>query len=168
MSSAKVPGDRSRDVIMSEWRGLSPFPDAGAKVVDEPVFRFLIDLEVQKAQRLRYCISLVCLDAEVAAAETRGPSAPSLAPIVTRYLRGTDVVTPWPPASLALLLIHAETVDLPSILRRLTALLGAIAWSAGGASYPRTTTRADELLSQAVELMVRAKNEGGNRFYVAS
>jgi hypothetical protein len=168
MSSANVSVVKSRDVIMSEWRGLSPFPDVGARVVDEPVFRFLIDLEIQKAQRLRYCVSLVCLDAEVAAAESRGPSAPDLAPIITRHLRGTDVVTPWPPASLALLLIHAETVDLPSILRRLTVLLGAIAWSAGGASYPRTTTRPDELLSQAVELMVRAKKEGGNRFYVAS
>jgi hypothetical protein len=153
---------------MGKWRGLNPFADTGARIVDESVFRFLIDLEVQKAQRLRYCVSLVCLDAEVATAETRDPPAPSLAPIVTRYLRGTDVVTPWPPASLALLLIHAEAVHLPSILRRLTALLETLAWSAGGASYPRTTTRADELLSQAVELMVRAKKEGGNRFYVGS
>jgi|SRR5919197_4139829 hypothetical protein len=153
---------------MSDWRGFQPVPDAGAKVVDDLLFRFLVDLEVQKAQRLRYCVSLVCLAADVAPAETREPSVPPLAPIVTRQLRTTDVVTRWTPASLALLLIHAETAHLPLILRRLTASLETIAWSAGGASYPGTTTRADDLLSQAVDLMVQAKEEGGNRFYVAS
>jgi hypothetical protein len=153
---------------MGEWRGFNLLDDAGARVVDDLVFRFLVELEIQKAQRLRYSVSLVCLAAEAAATETGESAAPSLAPIVTRDLRGTDVVTPWTPDSLALLLVDAEIAHLPSILRRLTARLEPIAWSAGGASYPRTTTRADDLLSQAVDSMLRAKEEGGNRFYVAS
>ena len=96
------------------------------------------------------------------------PSLPSLAEMVTSSIRATDVAAPWDPASLALLLVDAETPHLPSILRRLTARLGTIAWSAGGSCYPNTATHADDMVRQAVDLMARAKDEGGNRLYVAS
>jgi hypothetical protein len=46
--------------------------------------------------------------------------------------------------------------------------LETVAWSAGGSCYPRTATRAEDMLRQAVDLMGRAKVEGGNRLYVAS
>ena len=151
---------------MSE--GFRPLSISGGRVVDDRLFQFLLNLEVQKAQRLRYCVSLVCVAAEVAPPETRESSLPSLAEMATRYIRGTDVVAPWARASLALLLIDAETTHLPSILRRLTARLATIAWSAGGSCYPSTATHADDLVRQAVDLMARAKDEGGNRLYVAS
>ncbi len=93
---------------------------------------------------------------------------PSLAEIVTRYIRSTDVVAPWAPASLALLLVDAEASHLPAILRRLTAHLETIGWSAGGSCYPKTASRADDMLRQAVDSMVLAKKGGGNRLYVAS
>lgn len=142
--------------------------DGGARVVDGQLFRFLVDLEIQKAQRLRYCVSLMCLAGEVVSADEPKPSLPSLAEIVTRCIRGTDVVAPWAQASLALLLVDAETTHLPSILRRLTTRLETIAWSAGGSCYPKTATQPDDMLRQAVDLMARAKEEGGNRLYVAS
>ncbi len=151
--------------MMSDWRGFRLPPNAGARIVDEQLFRFLVDLEVQKARRLRYCVSVVCLAVDAAPAETRESA---LADIVTRHIRGTDVVTPWAPASLALLLVDAEAPHLPSILRRLTAHLETTAWSAGGSCYPQTATRADDMLRQAVDSMVRAKKGGGNRLYVAS
>jgi hypothetical protein len=154
--------------MMTEWRGSKPQSDVGARVVDELLFRFLVDLEVQKAQRLRYCVSLVCLAAEIAPAETRERSLPSFSEILIRYIRTTDVVAASAPASLTLLLVDAETAHLPSILRRLTALLGSTVWSAGGSCYPKTATRADDMLRQAVESMIRAKQSGGNRFYVGS
>lgn len=151
---------------MSESRNLRPPPKAGARVVDDQLFRLLVDLEVQKAQRLRYCVSVVCLAVDVAPAETREPA---LAEIVTHYIRSTDVVTSsWAPASLALLLVDAEAPHLPAILRRLTGRLETTAWSAGGSCYPKTATRADDMLSQAVDSMVRAKREGANQLYVAS
>jgi hypothetical protein len=34
---------------MSEWRGLRPPSEAGAKVVDDLLFRFLVDFEARKA-----------------------------------------------------------------------------------------------------------------------
>jgi len=153
---------------MSEWRGSGPPPEPGARVVDDQLFRFLVDLEVQKAQRLRYCFSIVCLAFNGVSAETREPSQPSFAEIATRYIRTTDVIAPWAPASLALLLVDAETTQLPPILRRLTALLGPIPWSAGGSGYPKTATRADDMLRQAVDTMIRAREDGGHRLYVGS
>jgi len=157
-----------QDLIVSEWRGFRPLSVGGGWAVDDLLFRFLVDLEVQKAQRLRYCVSLVCLAAEVAPPEAPESSLPSLAEMVTSSIRATDVVAPWDPASLALLLVDAETTHLSSILRRVAALLGPMAWSAGASCYPITATRADDMLRQAVDSMVRAREAGGNRLYVAS
>jgi len=153
---------------MSEWPGVRPHGSAGAAVVDDMLFRFLVGLEVQKARRLRYCVSLVCLVAEVDASETAEPPGPSLAPLITGHLRGTDVVAPWDPTALVLLLVDAEKAELPAILRRLTSRLAARGWSAGGSCYPQNATHPDVMLSEAVAMMHRAKNEGGNRLCVAA
>lgn len=153
---------------MSDERHLNRSNDIGARVVDDLMFRLLVDLEVQKAHRLRYCVSLACLTTEGVLPETREPSGSSLARSVTRHLRRTDVVAPRTPTSLALLLVDAETNHLPVILRRLTAGLETIGWSAGGSCYPKTATRAEDMLRQAADLMARARGEGGNRLYVAA
>jgi hypothetical protein len=155
---------RPIDIIMSQ--SLAPL-SGGGWLVDESLFRFLVDFEIQKAQRLRYSISLVCIAAELAQTGN-GQASASLAESLTRHIRGTDVVVPWTQSSLALLLVDAETTHLPLILERLTARLEAVTWSAGGASYPRTAARAEEMLRQAVDLLGRAQEEGGNRLYVAS
>jgi len=153
---------------MSETRGFGSDSMGGGWLVDEVLFQLLIDFEIQKAQRLRYSISLVCFALE---ASTRGngqTSANSLAENVTRHLRGTDAVASWSQGWLSLLLIDTETTHLPSILDRLTNRLDTAGWSAGGTSYPRTATRSEDMLRQAVDLMTKAREEGGNRLYVAS
>src|SRR5437899_7433128 len=104
-----------KDLIMTEWRGFRPLSVGGGWAVDDMLFRFLVGLEVQKARRLRYCVSLVCLAAEVDASETAEPPGPSLAPLITGHLRGTDVVAPWDPTALVLLLVDAEKAELPAI-----------------------------------------------------
>ena len=154
---------RRDNLIVSEWRGLRPPSESGARVVDDRLFRFLVDLEVQKAQRLRYCFSIICLAFDVAPLETRELA---FADIATRYIRATDLVAPLAPASLALLLVDAETAHLPPILRRLTTLLEPIAWSAGASCYPKTATHTDDMLRQAIDSMIRAREHGGHRLYV--
>jgi GGDEF domain-containing protein len=67
-----------------------------------------------------------------------------------------------------MLLVDAETTHLPSIVDRLATRLERVAWSAGGACYPRTAARAEDMFRQAAGLLARAKEEGGNRLYVAS
>lgn len=153
---------------MSEMRGTGPLSAGGGWLVDEVLFRLLVDFEIQKAQRLRYSISLVCFAAEPLIAGNGGASPNALAEGITRFLRGTDAVASWAQGWLSFLLVDAETIHLPSILRRLTTNLERVVWSAGGSCYPRTATRAEDMLRQAVELMDKAKDEGGNRLYVAS
>ena len=157
-----------RDPIMSEWRGLGPLSVGGGWVVDELLFRLLVDFEIHKAQRLRYSVSLVCFAAEASATESREAAARDLVESVTACVRGTDAVTSGGEGWVALLLVDAETVHLPLILHRLTARLETLAWSAGGSCYPRTATGAEDMLRQAVDLMGKAREEGGNRLYVAS
>ena len=152
---------------MSESRGSGPLSVGGGWVVDELLFRLLVDFEIQKAQRLRYSVSLVCFAAEGGRPEDR-ESMPSLLESVTRCIRGTDAVTTGAEGWLHLLLVDAEAAHLPLILQRLTARFETLAWSAGGSCYPRTATRAEDMLRQAVDLMGRAREEGGNRLYVAS
>ena len=132
--------------------------------VDEPLFRFLVDLEIAKAQRLRYCVSVVCLALD---------SLPDdfsfikrMAERFIRQLRSTDVVVPYPASSLTLLLVDAEAPALSSIVHRITEHLGPTPWSAGGASYPRTASGARDLLDRALDLAARAKKDGGHRFYL--
>jgi len=153
-------------LIMSEWRGFGPASVGGGWLVDELLFKLLVDFEIQKAQRLRYSISVVCFAIERSAGN--GEASTAIAENITRYLRGTDAVASWAQGWLSLLLIDAETAHLPLILERLTTRLETVGWSAGGACYPRTATRAEDMLRQAVDLMGRAKEAGGNRLYVAS
>jgi hypothetical protein len=156
-----------QDIILSEQRGFGPVA-GGGWLVDESLFRFLVHFEIQKAKRLRYSVALVCFAVEPPSCGNGESSAASLAESVTRYLRGSDVVALWAKGWIALLLVDAEIPHLPSILDRLTTRLETIAWSAGGSCYPRTAVRAEDMLRQAADLLARAREEGGNRLYVAS
>ena len=156
-----------QDVIVSASRGFGPLA-GGGWLVDESMFRFLVDFEIQKAQRLRYSVSLVCFAVEPESTGNGGTSRASVADAIARYLRGTDAVALSTHGWLSMLLVDAETTHLPSIVDRLTTRLERVGWSAGGSSYPRTAARSDDMLRQAAALLARAKEEGGNRLYVAS
>jgi len=153
-------------MMMSESRSFIP-PAGGGWLVDESLFRFLVDYEVQKAQRLRYSVSVLCFSVEPSSSRN-GEAAASVAENVVNYLRRTDAVALWAQGWLAMLLVDAEPIHLPAIVGRLTTRLETAEWSAGGSCYPRTAARADDMLRQAVDSLTRAREEGGNRLYVAS
>src|SRR2546422_6076490 len=138
----------------------------GAWVVDNGGFRRLVDMEIQKAQRVRYCVSLVCIAADRRSPEEEQPAAPSLVERIAPCLRSTDVVTWSALPFLTLMLVDAEVTSLPSIVSRLTTRLEMFLWSAGGACYPKTVTHADGLLHQALQMMTQAQSDGGNRLYL--
>jgi len=156
-----------QDIRSPESPGFDPVA-GGGWLVDESFFRFLVQLETQKAQRLRYSVSLVCFAAEPSALGNGKTSATSVAENVVRYLRGTDAVALWTQGRVAILLIDAEPTHLAAIVSRITTRLETVRWSAGGACYPRTAARADDMLHQAAELLTRARDDGGNRLYIAS
>jgi hypothetical protein len=125
----------------------------------------LVDMELHKAQRLRYCISVLCVGASAI--------APELSPFdlflehFQKQLRTTDAIALLAAASLAVLLVDADWSDVPSIMRRITTKLGDGCWSAGGVSYPRTNWGVDDILRQATRLMERARNDPVKRLYLA-
>ena len=151
---------------MTEPCGLEPLSAGGGWMIDESLFRLLLDLEIHKAQRLRYSVSIVCFTMESSAAGGGEASAASIAENIARRLRVTDAVAVWTEGRLFFLLIDAEMTHLPTIVERLTTHLSG--WSAGGSSYPRTAARAEDMLGQAAAMLTRAREEGGNRLYVAS
>ena len=158
---------RRPDPILSELRAFCPLA-GGGWLVEESVFRFLVDFEIQKAQRLRYSVSLVCLVVEPTSTGSGEAARPSLTENIRRYIRGTDAVVSSTQGWLGLLLIDADTAHLPLILDRLAGRLGLAVWSAGGSCYPRTAAMAEQMFRQAVDLLGRAREEGGNRLYVGS
>jgi hypothetical protein len=159
---------KMHDPMMIESQGFEQLPVGGGWLVDESLFRLLVNFEIHKAQRLRYSVSVVCFAVEPVLAGNGEASLSSVAESITRYLRRTDAVASWAEGWVSLLLVDAETTHLPLILQRLTTRLETVAWSAGGSCYPRTAIQAEDMLRQAVDLMGRARQEGGNRLYVAS
>jgi hypothetical protein len=152
---------------MTESRDFEPLSIGGGWMVDEPLFRLLLDLEIHKAQRLRYTVSIVCFTMERSGVGNGQASNASIAESIASRLRATDAVAMWTEGLVFFLLVDAETTHLPSILERLTTRLQTVSWSAGGSSYPRSAARAEDMVRQAVDLHTRARNEGGNRLYVS-
>lgn len=155
-------------------KGNGPSLELG-HVLDEKLFTFLLNLEVHKATRLQYCVSVFCLTPNLPAREVAPTLLNRLAQAAICHLRTTDVVASFPPSCVALLLVDAETRTLPLILQRLkedlevqplnvSGQLRRITLSAGGGCYPQTATSGSELLRQAVDLMGRAKEVGGGLY----
>lgn len=135
----------------------------GASVLEDArFFRLLLELEIKKAQRLRYVVSVVCL--RLGPTETPQEQLPKL---VAEGIRGTDCVIRHNEQSLTILLVDAEPRDLPMIIRRVMSPFNGMVWRAGGGSYPSTASGASELLSQAISLEARAEKDGANLIYVA-
>jgi GGDEF domain-containing protein len=144
------------------WEGIPPppAPPSGALVVGAELFRLLLELEVPKAQRLRYCLSVVCLKGQLASEDDMMQR--SLAAIVASRIRATDVALDRGPDGVALLLIDADVTVLPTILRRIITDFETVPWSAGVASYPKSTNKPGELLAQADSMLLQAERDGGS------
>jgi hypothetical protein len=146
-------------------------------LIDETLFRILLRLETQKAARLQYCVSVVCLMPDLPS-DHFDPSLPrKIAETAIRHLRGTDVATTLSESSVALLLIDADTQTLRQIIDRAAGAFGVtaegvaapgqrVSLSAGASCYPETATSGRDLLRQARDLMARARAEGGDRLYL--
>jgi hypothetical protein len=147
---------------------------ASGTSLDEQVFRLVLALEVEKAARLRYYVSLVRLAADVPGSEIEPTAGEQIARTALHQLRRTDVGTVFADGTVALLLVDADPRALSSILDRAAGAARPGAWrfpvgtstvsvSAGGSCYPATVTSGGELVGEATELMRRAQALGGDR-----
>jgi hypothetical protein len=148
-------------------------PSAGA-LLPHSLFRYLLDLEIDKANRLRYCVSLVCLTPDVETPESDPGLARAIAQMALRQLRSTDVATTLPRDVIALLLIDTDPRVLDRVLdraanarvlegRRFVRGRQVVSVSAGASCYPLSTSDRTGLLREASQLMHRARRDGGDR-----
>ena len=155
--------------VQADDRPLARPPSrSGGWIVDHAGFRRLVDMEVQKAQRLRYSLAVLCFSAGRNGFDVEPSAAPLLAERVTPLFRSTDAVVSSSSSSFAAMFVDAEIAHLPSIVDRLTTRLELSGWSAGGACYPKTSTHADELYDRAHDLMMQAERAGENLLYLPS
>jgi hypothetical protein len=82
------------------------------------LFRHLLDLEIEKANRLRYCVSLMCLTPDLDAPRVDPELTRAVARIALRQLRSTDLVTTLSRDVVGVLLIDTEPGVLPRVLDR--------------------------------------------------
>ncbi len=152
-----------------------PMPKPG-RILDHRTFAVVLDLEIAKAQRLHYEVTILCLRPD------RGKLDPDrlimMANAVTAAVRVTDVIALLPPNAVTMLAVAAEPPATQSLVDRITeSLRGVIhdetvteetTWSVGAASYPKLAGPGALLLQHAVRQMVAAHGAGGNRLYIAS
>jgi hypothetical protein len=119
-------------------------PRVQAIVVDDNTFRQLVALEIPKAVRLQYPVSLVTI-------ERTGPNVESLAAPVRRVVRAADLVGVVDSGAVVrVLLMNADLKGAQSVIDRLLGELGdAIAVRVGVAGFPATVETAEELIAQA-------------------
>lgn len=146
-------------------------PSETPNLLKADYFEQYLYLETQKALRLRYSISLLC----VSVSETPQGENPAL----TRYvadtmisrLRATDVASVLSPSTVGVLLVDAEIQSVRQIFDRATETLqdhpvsfegrtSRLTLRAGAVCFPRTVTKASDLIRQASALMGRAAGEG--------
>src|SRR5262245_33717757 len=117
-----------RDLTMNESSGFRSSTARGGWLVDEALFRLLVDFELQKAQRLRYSVSVVHLSAGPVSSEGGDASLSSLAEAVAAAIRGTDALAVGARGSVSILLVDAEASHLPAIVDRVRQPLQQMAW----------------------------------------
>lgn len=147
-------------------------------LVDRALFDRLLNIELHKAGRFLYAVSVLCLTVDHPTGTAEQRFWDSLTRLGVNELRGTDVVASLHSGVAGILLVGAEIQDLRGILARVRPTLegligkagtsGLYTLSAGGGCYPHTAKSGSELLKQAVELMNRAQTDGGNRAYLPS
>ena len=154
-------------------------------VLRKQLFDFLFDLEVKKAIRYQYFVTLLFLEMDQGDGEgaIEAPQPPRddllrvVAELLRDELRSTDVIGRQADDRFSILLHHADdanTVRIGERLRRRVAdyvfaqgLEGRRTVSIGGACFPTNGNYADDLLSEADRMLQQAKQEGGNKVYVA-
>jgi hypothetical protein len=143
-------------------------------VVDDATFGVIGKLEVPKAVRLQYYLSLLAIKPslnENAEVPDPGGLPRRLAPILDQQLRTTDLVgitCAVPP--LYILLIDAYVESLPVVILRLTDEMKthrfdvdgkrqSVSLNIGYACFPTTATSWVELMNQATARLRRAAND---------
>jgi GGDEF domain-containing protein len=154
--------------------------DPRAPLVDVDTFTLVTELELRRAIRLQYYVSLLVLQADFdheAAIAERVVLHQTIAEVIRDQIRSTDVVSVMPSTPrLEVLLVSTYLDNLPAIIERIATaastraleLEGRIArmtLSIGGACFPTTARERTELFQQAESLSTAARGEPSTAGY---
>lgn len=158
--------------------------DPRAPIVDAETFMLVLELELRRAIRLQYYVSLLVLQADfepTADLPDRAVFYREVAEVVRDQIRSTDVVSLMPSSPrLEVLLVSTYLDNLPAIIERIATAATARAaevegtarmtLSIGGACFPTTARERTELFHQAESLSREARAEpimAGYRYRLA-
>src|SRR4030095_4615036 len=100
-TSATHDPSGGRTAMTTEVAAVAKPNPGGAHIVDEEVFRPLVDMEIRKADRPRSLVSVPCVDVE--AEESIAAAVKMMAPVI----RATDALSTRDRSTVAVLLIDA-------------------------------------------------------------
>lgn len=148
-----------------------------AIIVEEETFAFVADLEVRKAPRVGYPVSLLAVVPEVEGPlGDPGALAEQLARAISPILRSTDLIrVSSASTTLHVLLVNASVETLRGVIQRITEEVGAhlfqingerkaVTLSLGGSCFPTTAGTTEDLLSQASALAEEARHDVPARY----
>lgn len=133
-------------------------------IVDEWTFKVVTELEIRKASRLQYPVSLLALRPEPDSKTPAAPLMEQLAQVISQVIRSTDLVRlPAASSTLHVLLVGACSEHLPSVIRRIVEEVGRhrlridggrrpVALSVGASCFPTTAATVQDLSTQAERL----------------
>lgn len=149
-----------------------------SSLVYEETFAFFMEVELRKAMRLHYPVSLltVLLDPE-GGGEIPDPRrlGEQTTRVIAPVIRDTDMIRlPAASPTLQVLLVNADLDDLPDVILRILAEVRphlfqidgdqkALVLSVGGACFPATAATAENLIDQAGTLAREAREAGSGR-----
>ena len=144
-----------------------------SRIVSRRLFATLLGLELAKARRLQYCVSVLSISPD-GVDENALERIHRLSAAIIGAVRETDILVVRPPDAFTIMLVDAEISALPIIVDRIRQMgqvvsasgPAVVSWSAGGSCYPKTEAAQDHLLRQAIDLMAMARRDGGNRLYL--
>ena len=123
-------------------------------VVEEHVFRLVVELERRKALRVQYAFSILTIVRELPEGLTVSPGAAEVSSIVasvSRVIRASDLIglVPTSPA-VRVLLVGAYLDEVDLVIRRIRAEIPPeVPLRFGVACFPATDTTAEALLDRA-------------------
>jgi hypothetical protein len=152
-------------------------PSQAQNLVEADLFRTLLYLETQKALRLRYSISVLCVSVGGKSEDQQSSLTGYVADTMIRRLRATDVATVLSASEIGVLLVDAELQSVRQVFDRVTqTLLGhpgqgedrgsPLTLRAGAVCFPRTVTNVSDLVPQARALMRRATEDEAASLYL--
>ncbi len=146
-------------------------------VVDEDTFELVTELEIRKAVRLQYYVSLLTItpDADTGEIPDAEALARQLAPIISQQLRGTDLIgVSADSPQLHVLLINAHLDSLSVVIQRLSEEVSrhvfqingkrqALNLAMGGACFPTTAGTRQDLFNQATAHVSPTRQNGSSQ-----